>query len=212
MKWKRWMRAKIVYHKHSTRNVYLFTYLTCFHSLIFYISLDQTSVVYFFRRISLSFISHRHLTSSSHLVVISSRCHLTSLSSHLVVILHHFRKMNSSNFVSVNVSGKKTTGSRISVKMVQVKAALVKTASVKRASVKRDKKVSVKKASNRIIIEVRKIAEKRIILSAEDEKITNFWWFFTNLNKTKRSKKFDAIKLQLSIWYQKLRSFAWYRN
>ncbi len=168
------MRAKIVYHKHSTRNVYLFIYLTCFHALIFYISLNQINVVYLFRRISLFFISHRHLTSSSHLVVISSRCHLISLSSHLVVILHHFRKMNSSNFVLVNVSDKKTTDSRISVKMIQVKAAFVKTASVKRVSVKRDKRISVKKASNRIIIEVRKIAEKTIILSAEDEKITNF--------------------------------------
>jgi hypothetical protein len=58
--------------------------------------------------------------------------------------------------------------------MIQVKAAFVKTASVKRVSVKRDKKISVKKASNRIIIEVKKIAEKRIILSAEDEKVTNF--------------------------------------
>jgi hypothetical protein len=58
--------------------------------------------------------------------------------------------------------------------MIQVKAAFVKTASVKRVSVKRDKRISVKKASNRIIIEVRKIAEKTIILSAEDEKITNF--------------------------------------
>jgi hypothetical protein len=58
--------------------------------------------------------------------------------------------------------------------MIQVKAAFVKTASVKRISIKRDKEISVKKASNRIIIEVRKIAEKRIILSAENEKITNF--------------------------------------
>ncbi len=195
------MRAKIVYHKHSTRNVYLFTYFTCFHSFIFYISLNQINVVFFFV-VSRFFLSH---------IVISHR-HFISLSSYLVVILHHFRKMNSSNFVLVNVSDKKTTDSRISVKMIQVKAAFVKTASVKRVSVKRDKKISVKKASNRIIIEVKKIAEKRIILSAEDEKVTNFWWFFTNLNKTKRSKKFDAIKLQLSIWYQKLRSFAWYRN
>ncbi len=110
---------------------------------------------------------------SSH-IVISSRCHLISLSFHLVVILHHFRKMNSSNFVLVNVSDKKTTDSRISIKMIQVKATLVKAALIKRISVKRDKRISIKKASNRIIIEVRKIAEKIIILSAEDEKITNF--------------------------------------
>ncbi len=153
------MRTKIVYHKHSTRNVYLFIYLTCFHSLIFYISLNQINVVYLFRRISLSFISHRHLIS---------------LSSHLVVILHHFCKMNLQNFVFVNVSDKKTIDSRISVKMIQVKTTFVKTASVKKVSVKRDKRISIKKASNRIIIEVRKIAEKRIILSAENEKITNF--------------------------------------
>jgi hypothetical protein len=95
------MRAKIVYHKHSTRNVYLFIYLTCFHSLIFYISLDQTSVVYFFRRISFSFISHRHPTSSSHLVVISSRCHLISLSSHLVVISSrcHLASLSQDEFI-----------------------------------------------------------------------------------------------------------------
>ncbi len=86
MKWKRWMRAKIVYHKHSTRNVYLFTFFTCFHSLIFYISWDQINVVYLFRRISLSFISSRcHLISLSfHLVVISSRCHLISLSTCII--------------------------------------------------------------------------------------------------------------------------------
>jgi hypothetical protein len=58
--------------------------------------------------------------------------------------------------------------------MISVKAASVKAVSVKRASVKRDKRISDKKASNRIIIEVKKIAEKRIILSAEDEKVTNF--------------------------------------
>jgi hypothetical protein len=58
--------------------------------------------------------------------------------------------------------------------MIQVKTTFVKTASVKKVSVKRDKRISIKKASNRIIIEVRKIAEKRIILSAENEKITNF--------------------------------------
>jgi hypothetical protein len=74
------MRTKIVYHKHSIRNVYLFIYFTCFHLFIFYISLNQINVVYFFRRISLFFISHRHFISSSHLVVISSRCHLASLS------------------------------------------------------------------------------------------------------------------------------------
>ncbi len=144
-----------------------------------------------------------HFTSSSH-IVISSRCHFISLSSHLVVILHHFRKMNSSNFVLVNVSDKKTTNSRISVNMIQVKAAFVKTTlvkkvSVKRVSIKEDKKISIKKANNWIIIEIKKIVEKRIILSAEDEKITNFWWFFIYLNKTKRSKKFDVIKLVLSI-------------
>jgi hypothetical protein len=76
--------------------------------------------------------------------------------------------------VFINVSDKKTTDSRISIKMIQVKTAFVKTASVKRVSVKRNKRVLIKKASNRIIIEVKKIAEKRIILSAEDEKITNF--------------------------------------
>ncbi len=104
------MRTKIIYHKHLTRNVYLFIYFTCFHLFIFYISWNQTNVVYFFRRISLFFILHRHFISlSSHPVVISSRCHLISLSSHLVVILHHFRKINSSNFVLVNVSNKKTT-------------------------------------------------------------------------------------------------------
>jgi hypothetical protein len=47
----------------------------------------------------------------------------------------------------------------------------IKVASIKKAS---DKRVSIKKAKNRIIIEVRKIAEKRIILSAEDEQISNF--------------------------------------
>ncbi len=73
------MRTKIVYHKHLTRNIYLFTYFTCFHSFIFYISLNQINVVYFFRRILFSFISHDHFTSSFH-IVISSRCHLMSLS------------------------------------------------------------------------------------------------------------------------------------
>ncbi len=162
------MRAKIVYHKHSTRNVYLFTYFTCFHSFIFYISLNQINVVFFFV-VSRFFLSH---------IVISHR-HFISLSSYLVVILHHFRKMNSSNFVLVNVSDKKTTDSTISIKIIQVKATFVKTTSVKRASVKtvsvkKDKKLSIKKASNRIIIEVKKIAEKRIICSAKNEKITNF--------------------------------------
>ncbi len=84
MKWKRWMRTKIVYHKHSIRNVYLFIYFTCFHSLIFYISLNQTNVVFFFRRISFSFISHRHFTSSFHFVIISSCCHFISLSSCII--------------------------------------------------------------------------------------------------------------------------------
>jgi hypothetical protein len=63
--------------------------------------------------------------------------------------------------------------------MIQVKAAFVKTTSVKKVSVKRvsikkDKKVSIIKTSNRIIIEIKEIAEKRIILSAENEKVTNF--------------------------------------
>jgi hypothetical protein len=47
----------------------------------------------------------------------------------------------------------------------------IKVASIKKAS---DKRVSIKKMKNRIINEVRKIAEKRIILSAKDEQILNF--------------------------------------
>jgi hypothetical protein len=54
--------------------------------------------------------------------------------------------------------------------MIQVQ---VKATSIKAASVENDKRVSIKKAINRIIIEVKNLAEKRIILSAEDEKVTN---------------------------------------
>jgi hypothetical protein len=68
--------------------------------------------------------------------------------------------------VFINVSDKKTTNSRISVKMIQVKAAFVKTTSVKKVAVKKvsikeDKRILIKKTSNRIIIEVKKIVEKK---------------------------------------------------
>ncbi len=166
------MRTKIIYHKHLIRNVYLSIYFTCFHSLIFYISLNQLNVVYFFRRISFfDFTSSFHLiiilsryhfiSLLFHLIVISSRCHFISLSFHLVVILHHFRKMNSQNFVFIIVSDKKTTNSRILIKMIQVKTTSIKAASVKKVSVKRDRRISIQKTINRIIIEVKKIVEKK---------------------------------------------------
>ncbi len=107
--------------------------------------------------------------------------------------------MNSQNFVLVNVSNKKTTNSRISVKMIQVKPALIKAAlikaasikavSIKRVSIKKDKRISIKKAINRIIIEVKKIVEKKIILTTKNEKVTNFCWYLINLNKTNMIEK-----------------------
>jgi hypothetical protein len=57
--------------------------------------------------------------------------------------------------------------------MIQVKTTSIKAASVKKVSVKRDKRISIKKMINRIIIKIKKIAEKKIILSAENEEITN---------------------------------------
>jgi RNase P/RNase MRP subunit p30 len=74
--------------------------------------------------------------------------------------------MNSQNSVFVNVSDKKTAIKRISVKIISIKVASNKKTS--------DKKVLIKKTKNRIIIKIRKIAEKRIIVSTKDEQIFNF--------------------------------------
>jgi hypothetical protein len=82
--------------------------------------------------------------------------------------------MNSQNLAFVNVSDKKTAVKRVSVKMISIKVASIKVASVKKISVKRVKQISDKREINQVNIEVKKIAEKRIILSAEDEKISNF--------------------------------------
>jgi hypothetical protein len=148
--------------------VYLFHVFSFTHFLV-YISLNQINVVYLFYLISFSFISHRHLiSSSSHLIVNSSH-----LSYHLIL----FHSMNSSNLVLVKIFDKKTA-----IKMISVKMISIKIASIKKISVKRDKKVSVKKANNRTIIEAKRISDKRIILSVEDEKMSNFWWSFVNLN------------------------------
>jgi hypothetical protein len=82
--------------------------------------------------------------------------------------------MNSQNFAFVNVSDKKTAVKRVFVKMISIKIASIKIASVKKTSIKKVKQISDKKEINRVNIEIKKIAEKRIILSAEDEKISNF--------------------------------------
>jgi hypothetical protein len=82
--------------------------------------------------------------------------------------------MNSQNLALVNVSDKKTAVKRVSVKMISIKVASIKVASVKKISVKRIKQISDKREINRVNIEVKKIAEKRIILSAKDEKVSNF--------------------------------------
>ncbi len=171
-----------------------------FTHLFVYISLNQINVVYLFRRISFSFISsYYHLISLSfhlivislsshchfivislsfhcHLTIISFYCHLILLSSHLVChfISSFFYKMNSQNFAFVNVSDKKTAVKRVFVKMISIKIASIKIASVKKTSIKKVKQISDKKEINRVNIEIKKIAEKRIILSAEDEKISNF--------------------------------------
>jgi hypothetical protein len=63
--------------------------------------------------------------------------------------------------VFIIVSDKKTTNSRILIKMIQVKTTSIKAASVKKVSVKRDRRISIQKTINRIIIEVKKIVEKK---------------------------------------------------
>jgi hypothetical protein len=77
--------------------------------------------------------------------------------------------MNSQNLAFVTISGKKAALKKISVKMI-----FVKVVSVKKTSVKDVKKRSIKKAIKKTNYEIKKIDEKRIILSAEDEKISNF--------------------------------------
>jgi hypothetical protein len=60
------------------------------------------------------------------------------------------------------------------IKAALIKAASIKAVSIKRVSIKKDKRISIKKAINRIIIEVKKIVEKKIILTTKNEKVTNF--------------------------------------
>jgi hypothetical protein len=77
--------------------------------------------------------------------------------------------MNSQNLAFVIISDKKAALKKISAKMISVKVA-----SVKKTSVKDVKKRSIKKAIKKINYEIKKVDEKRIILSTEDEKISNF--------------------------------------
>jgi hypothetical protein len=77
--------------------------------------------------------------------------------------------MNSQNFAFVTISNKKAALKKISAKMISVKVA-----SVKKTSVKDVKKRSIKKAIKKTNYEIKKVDEKKIILSAKDEKISNF--------------------------------------
>jgi hypothetical protein len=77
--------------------------------------------------------------------------------------------MNSQNLVFVIISNKKATLKQISAKMISVKVAFIKKTSVKDV-----KKKSIKKAIKKTNCEIKKVDEKRIILSAKDEKILNF--------------------------------------
>jgi hypothetical protein len=77
--------------------------------------------------------------------------------------------MNSQNLVFVIISDKKAALKKISVKMIFVKVAFVKKTSIKNV-----KKKSIKKAIKKINYEIKKVDEKRIILSTKNEKILNF--------------------------------------
>jgi hypothetical protein len=77
--------------------------------------------------------------------------------------------MNSQNLAFVIISNKKAALKKIPAKMISVKIA-----SVTKTSIKDVKKKSIKKAIKKINYEIKKVDEKKIILSAEDEKISNF--------------------------------------